>query len=726
MKVSTSELLHLMSRIKVGPPAITIHEGRTFMVTTPSNEVCPGAEQGFFSEDTRLLSGYRLLIDSRPWTPVSSAAVSYFGAGFVFLSPEIKAADGTVEPGKVELHVLRMVSSSGGVHEDFDITNHFQAEVSFEFAIELQSDFADIFEVKRHQIAQREIDSSWNPEKQELASHYRREDFQRGLIYRIVRSGSPAHFANGRLRFAIKLDAAKTWHLCCNIIPVIGGKRHEPQPDCHDIASGDNTQQKFKKRWQESVTCIETENESIRNTFDQSVHDIGALRLDKRNELGSSPMPAAGVPWFVTFFGRDSLIVASQSLMINPELAKGTLTHLAKSQAKERDDWRDAQPGKILHEMRFGELAHFNETPHGPYYGTADASILFLIVLSELFRWTGDKSILAQHRDSALNCLKWIDTYGDLDGDGFQEYKTFSKQGYHNMGWKDSGIAVVYPDGSQVEQPIAICELQGLVYDAKCRMAEIFEVEGDRTRASALRAEAEALKAQFNEKFWMEDEGTYAYALDPEKKPVRTIASNAGQLLLTGIVDDASKAQRVIQRLLQPDMYSGWGIRTLSQKNPAYDPNAYQLGSTWPHDNAWIAAGAKRYGLWKEANFIAKGIFDAAEKFQMYRLPELFAGTERQRDGFPIQYLGANIPQAWAAGSIFMLLQTILGIHADAPRNVLELDPTLPEWFSDVTVSNLWVGDHRLTIKFGGEGVSSSFTLLDGGNGINIAGRGAE
>ncbi len=720
MEHQPSDTVHLMSRIQVGPPVITIHEGRTFMVTTRASEVSPDAEQGLFAEDTRLISRYQLLIDKTPWTQVTAAGVSYFGADYVFLSPRFKSPDGTVEPGKIELRLQRAISE-GGAHEDFEITNYSQGEVQFQFSIRLESDCADIFEVKRHQIGQRDINSFWSHDRQELTWNYRREDFERGLVYRINASNSEPHFANGKIHFSIKLGAGERWHACCAIIPVINGKRREPQSGCHEITAGDAMVRKFREQWRESVTRLETPNECVSNTFGQSVHDIGALRLDKRGAPHASPMPAAGIPWFVTIFGRDSLIVALQSVLINPNLAKGTLGHLVKYQAKVRDDWRDAQPGKIVHEMRFGELSHFNETPHGPYYGTADATILYLIVLSEAFRWTGDKSLISGHRDAALKCLEWIDRYGDLDGDGFQEYKTFSKQGYHNMGWKDSGVAVVYPDGSQVEQPIAICELQGLVYDAKSRMAELFEIEGDAERATKLRFEAGELKRRFNETFWMEEEGTYAYALDPKKQPVRTIASNSGQLLLTGIVDSDDKARRVIHRLLEPDMYSGWGIRTLSKKNPAYDPNAYQRGSVWPHDNAWIAAGAKRYGLWEEANKIAKGIFEAAGKFQMYRLPELFAGSERERDGFPVQYLGANIPQAWAAGSIFMLLRAILGIEPDAHANTISLSPTLPDWLSDLTVSNLSFAGQSLSIRFKGKGAASAFEILEGANGIKIA-----
>jgi glycogen debranching enzyme len=721
MKHDASDPVHLMNRIQVGPPVIAIHQGDALMVTTSAGEITPGAELGMFAADTRLISLYRLTVDGQPWRLASSAAVSYFGAVFVFLSPGIVTPDGTPEPGKVGLRLHRAMSSAG-VHEDFEITNYFQDEVGFEFGLEVQSDFADIFEVKRHQIRARKIETSWHARHSEFAAHYEREEFKRGLIYRVKGAGSPPRFAGGVIRFGIKLAAGATWRLCADIVPVIDGQRREPHIGCRNAAGGDEATKAKNRQWRASIARVLTSNVTLQKSYEQSAYDIGALRFD----LGGAPhlwMPAAGVPWFVTIFGRDSLIVALQAMFVNPRLAIGALAHLKRYQAQKRDDWRDAQPGKILHEMRFGELAHFNETPHGPYYGTADASILYIIALSEAYRWTGDRRLLDEHRDAALKCLHWIDAYGDLDGDGFQEYKTFSPKGYHNQGWKDSGVAVVYPDGSQVEQPIATCELQGYVYDAKLRMAEILDLQGDEAGAKSLRSEAAALKKRFNNDYWMEDLGAYAFALDPGKKQVRTIASNAGHLLWSGIVESAAKAKAVVHRLLQPDMYSGWGVRTLSEENPAFDPNAYQLGSVWPHDNAIIAAGAKRYGLWREANQIAKGIFDAAAKFQMYRLPELFAGSRREEEGFPVQYVGANIPQAWAAGSVFMLLRAILGIDADASKNLLRLEPTLPDWLPDIAIEGMRVGDARLSIRFSGEGASSEYEIREGGEGLTIEGR---
>jgi len=365
--------------------------------------------------------------------------------------------------------------------------------------------------------------------------------------------------------------------------------------------------------------------------------------------------------------------------------------------------------------MRFGELAHFNAIPHTPYYGTADATSLYLIVLSEAYRWTADLTLLKQYREVAERCLQWIDQYGDLDGDGFQEYKTFSSLGYENVNWKDSGDSVVYADGSQVKQPKGTCELQGYVYDAKVRMAEVFDALGDQSKAQALQQEAATLKRRFQEVYWMEDEGCFAYGQDGQKRLIASITSNAGQCLWSGIADQ-DKAERTARRLLQEDMWSGWGIRTISSKNPAYNPYSYHLGSVWPHDNGLIAAGFKRYGLANEANHVIRGIFDAARRFEAYRLPEIFAGLKRKgkTSDFPALYPpGANIPQGWASGCIFQMVQTMLGLRADAPRKRLYVNPTLPAWLPEVVLRRLRVGPCSFTLHFWREGDRSLWEVVN-------------
>jgi glycogen debranching enzyme len=424
-------------------------------------------------------------------------------------------------------------------------------------------------------------------------------------------------------------------------------------------------------------------------------------------------MPAAGLPWFLAPFGRDSLIVSLQNMLVYPDFSRGALTVLGSLQAKERDDYRDAEPGKIPHEMRYGELAHFKLIPHTPYYGTADATPLYLVLLHAAWRATGDRGLLEQHLATAEGCLDWIDNWGDRDGDGFQEYQTRSPVGYENMAWKDSGDGVLYPDGTLVKGPKALCELQGYVYDAWLRMAHVYDALEQPDRAKTLRAKAATLFRRFNEAFWDEDSGYYAYALDGDKQKVLTVASNPGHCLWSGIVPP-ERAARVVARLLAPDMNSGWGIRTLSALHPAYNPHSYHNGSVWPHDNSLIAAGFRRYGFVAEAAQIAHDISFAASHFLLNQVPELYSGIQRDGTSFPVQYLGANVPQAWAAGSAFALLQAMLGILPNAPQGVLQVDPYLPPWLPDITLIDLRLGQQVFDIHFWRDGDITRFEVLRG------------
>jgi glycogen debranching enzyme len=465
--------------------------------------------------------------------------------------------------------------------------------------------------------------------------------------------------------------------------------------------------------WLKNVVEIRTSNEEFYRLFRQALEDMAALRLPIAGTDHMVFLPAAGLPWFVAPFGRDSLIVSLQNTLIYPEFARGALEILGSLQATEEDNYRDAEPGKILHEMRYGELAHFKLIPHTPYYGTADATPLYLITLHAAWRATGDRALLERHLETAERCLSWIDNFGDRDGDGFQEYQTRSPVGYENMGWKDSGDSVVYPDGSLVKGPKALCELQGYVYSAWIRMAEVFDALGKPDRAQTMRAKASALFDHFNEAFWDEELGFYAYSLDGEKKKVLSVSSNAGHCLWSGIVP-LQRAKRVVERLMAPDMWTGWGIRTLSANHPAFNPYNYQTGSVWPHDNAIIAMGFKLYGFGAEAARIAHDISVSASHFLLNQLPELYTAFERDETTFPVQYIGANVPQAWAAGSAFMLTQALLGFLPDAPRNKLYVDPSLPRWLPDLTVQDLRVGKHKLDIRFWREGEQTSFEVIKG------------
>jgi glycogen debranching enzyme len=491
-----------------------------------------------------------------------------------------------------------------------------------------------------------------------------------------------------------------------------GGQQLRAPPECFGQIHKSRHSESMAE-WLETVVKIRTSNEEFYRLFHQALEDMAALRLPIKGTDHVVFLPAAGLPWFVAPFGRDSLIVSLQNALIYPEFARGALEILGSLQAKEDDPYRDAEPGKILHELRYGELAHFKLVPHTPYYGTADATPLYLITLHSAWRATGDKALLEQHLPTAEGCLAWIDKYGDRDGDGFQEYQTRSPVGYENMAWKDSGDSVMYPDGSLVKGPKALCELQGYVYNAWVRMAEAFDALDKPDRAQELRAKAAALFERFNEAFWDEELGFYVYALDGDKKKVKTIASNAGHCLWSGIVP-RERAKKVVERLMAPDMWTGWGIRTLSADHRAFNPYNYQIGSVWPHDNAIIAMGFKFYGFGAEAARVAHDVSVAASHFLLNQLPELYTAAERTETNFPVQYIGANVPQAWAAGSVFMLTQALLGFLPDAPRDKLYVDPSLPAWLPDLTVRDLRIGEHKLDIRFWTEGGETAFEVIKG------------
>ncbi len=701
--------------IKVAPPSITISQGRTFMVTSQGGEINPKADEGVYAIDTRFISSYHFFINQEPWVLVNSSQLTFYASRFYFTNPKIITEQGDIEDNTIGLTLERTVED--GIHEDFYITNYTGKKINFSLELALRSDFADIFEVKSKRLTRRgRISSEWKQETRSLRTAYDHEDFHRAITYQVPSADVSAVYANGRIFFGIELEPGQQWQTCGEIIlehgkqvmtPTYGHRTPEQQEEPL------NKLDKLQAAWHERSPKLLTPNEHVYRMYSQSIEDMGALRIYDLDVSDDEWVPAAGVPWFVTLFGRDSLIVSLQNMSISTGFARGALKRLTAYQVTERDDYRDAQPGKILHELRFGELSHFHAIPFTPYYGTADATILYLIVLSEAYRWTGDIALLKEYRKAAEGCLGWIDQYGDLDGDGFQEYQTFSSLKYENVGWKDAGDAVVYADGSQVKQPKGLCELQGYVYDAKTRMAEVFQALGDTARATALRQEAETLKGNFNKVFWMEDEGCFAFGLDAHKKLITSVASNTGQCLWSGIADQ-EKAQRTAQRLLQEDMWSGWGIRTISSKNPAYNPYSYHLGSIWPHDNGIIAAGFKRYGLANEANQVIRGIFDAARRFEAYRLPEIFAGLKRQGEAtdFPALYPpGANIPQAWASASIFQMVQTMLGLRADAPNKRLYVKPTLPTWLPELRLQDVRVGPCSFTLHFWREGDRSRWEV---------------
>ena len=695
--------------IKVGPPQIAIHQGQTVLITGEDGQIVFPTDKGLYFLDTRLVSAWSIYANGAPWSLLNGGPIAYYASRIFLTNGDFLSQDGKVPARSLSLVISREID--GGMHEDLNVTNWGVSPVRFSLEVSVRCDFADVFEVKSNKIVRRgQISTLWSQDKQALSNTYCNGDFVRAVT--ITARGAPALYANGRLAFEVELEPGKAWHCCLTYDLTDCGNLVAAPSSCvaHDA---ENRHAESLREWQKRVLKITTSNEEYYRFFHQAIDDMAALRLPLKNGDATEFMPAAGLPWFIAPFGRDSLIVSLQNITVYPAFARGALDILGGFQATERDDYRDAEPGKIMHELRYGELAHFKLIPHTPYYGTADATPLWLITLHAAWRATGDRNLLEKHIDTAGRCLQWIDQSGDLDGDGFQEYQTRSTAGYENMAWKDSGEAVMYPDGSPVRGPKALCELQGYVYDAWRRMAQIYATLGDARRADDLRDKAARLFERFNATFWDEDSGFYAYALDGDKKPVLTVASNPGHCLWSGIVPP-DRAQRVVQRLMAPDMWSGWGIRTLSAGHVSFNPYAYQLGAVWPHDNSIIAMGFKRYGFGAEAARVARDISRAASYFQGNQVPELYAGIQRDGTNFPVQYLGANVPQAWSAGSAFMLLQAMLGLVADSPTGRLYIDPGLPPWMSDVTLTDLSVGQDAFSIRFWRDGEATRHEVIAG------------
>jgi glycogen debranching enzyme len=686
--------------ISVGPPTVTIHADDQFCVCAPNAEMSSTAEQGYFAADTRLVSGYRLKLGNQRLVLLNSAAVAHHSARFEFTNPAILTAKGDELPAN-SLHLRLDRTIGNGLHEDYELTSYAREPVLLDLEISIESDFADLFEVKSHHpLLRGTLESSWDTGTQQLTVTYTNGPFQRGLVIDPAGTSSPARYANGGMLFRIALAPRESWHACVFWRPMLDASVALPPQRCHDLVGGTDAHD-VKRDWVNRAATFTTSAPSVTQTVRQAVDDLAGLRMHQHDAAAADSsdrqstdlwVPAAGVPWFVSLFGRDSLIVSLQTLALSPRFAVGSLNALAALQADGYDDARDMQPGKISHEIRHGELAALKLVPHRPYYGTHEATTLYVLLAAQAWRWHGDRAALDHLRPHVERALIWIDTQGDLDGDGIQEYKTRAKDGYYNQDWKDAGDAILMRDGSPASLPIALCEVQGLVVAAKRAWAEVLDrVYGETAAATRLRDEAERLVELIETKFWWDAEGTYYLGLDGDKRPIESVASNPGQLLWTGAVD-AGRAASVAARLFSGDMWSGWGIRTLSSGHAAYNPFSYQLGSVWPHDNALIAAGFRHYGLDAEAARIARALFDAADRFSGRRLPELFAGLPRDEGGFPVQYLGANVPQAWASGAVIHLMAILCGLEADAAAGELRLNPALPDWLPEIRIDQLAVG----------------------------------
>ncbi len=670
--------------------ALTILEGSSFCICDERGDICEETG-GFFAQDTRYLSLLRLTINGETPLLLSAGKVEYYSAAFFLRNP---LAAGLAQDS---LTIARERFVSETMQDRIAVENVTTAPISFELALEVASDFADIFAVKEHDF------SLGNPMSAqrlpEPAPNFFDEAHNQFVLddpadnSRTQVAFSQVGEVDGRfVRYRVELEPRGRWELTTDVVPNPNERRKVARP-----AGGQRFGEELARvqdsltAWQLRVPQLRATWDPLEHSFARSVSDLASLRMRGGNH-GLARLPAAGMPWFMTVFGRDTLITSLQTLLFGHELARGALEVLAELQATDDDAEIDAEPGKIVHEVRHGKAA---KSWFARYYGTVDATPLYLILLSEVWRWTDDTMLVMQLREPALRALQWIDEHGDRDGDGFVEYEKRSKRGLDNQSWKDSGDSQRFADGRIAAGPIAPAEVQGYVYDAKRRIAELArEAWRDRALAERLEKEADALRKRFDKAYWVDERGGYyALALDGEKKPIDAMCSNMGHLLWSGIVPP-SRVDAVVDALMSDALWSGWGVRTMSTDDGGYSPLSYHNGTVWPHDNSLIASGLMRYARWPEAQRIVQRMLEAAAYFG-HELPEVFSGMPRAQTPFPIAYPTAARPQAWAAGTPVLLLQVLLGLQPDRRRQTLETVAPLelPSWAGSLRLSGVRVFD---------------------------------
>ncbi|MEH1101804.1 amylo-alpha-1,6-glucosidase [Micromonospora sp. CPCC 205561] len=647
---------------------IRILDGSTFVVSQDTGDIegTPSEPTGFFSLDTRYLSTWVLTVDGERLTPLSYDDLQYYEARF-FLVPGM--ATHYVD---AKLSIVRERAVGGSFRETITILNHDEKPVDLEIRMAAGADFADLFQIK-DEILNKKGELYTEVEADRLRLGYRRGNFIRETA---ICASPPARYDRDGFSYTIHLEPNERWETQIDV------KTLALSPGGRDLRMGlraHSTERLALKHdldeWMARAPKVNSQHEDLARTYRRSMIDLAALRFSPLS-LGGASLPAAGLPWFMTMFGRDSLLTCLQTLPFTPELSKTTLRILASLQGTRFDDFRDEDPGRILHEMRYGETAAFEEQPHSPYYGSVDATPLFIVLLDEYERWSGDSALVKELERECRAALAWIDGYADLVGTGYIWYeRRNSDTGLENQCWKDSWDSISYRDGKLPPFPRASCEVQGYAYDAKVRAARLArEFWGDPDFADRLEREAAALKERFNRDFWVRDGEYYALALDPEGRQCDVLSSNIGHLLWSGIVDP-DRAEKIAQHLVGPRLFTGWGVRTLAEGEVRYNPIGYHNGTIWPFDNSFIAWGLRRYGFAEEAAAVASGILDAASYFQG-RLPEAFGGYPRELTKFPVEYPTACSPQAWSTGTPLLLLRTMLGLEPHEGH--LAVEPRLP------------------------------------------------
>lgn len=668
--------------------AVTLVEGSTFAVSGRAGDMNPDYAQGLFFSDTRIVSAWQLLVAGQPAQHMTVLAGDPYRSTFL--------ARVAPRGSQTELLVERHRYVGNGMREDLVLCNLGNQTLNTTVFLGAAADFADVFAVKESRVPYRGVLSS-SADGESLRLGIRDGDARRGV--RISAHGATA--ARDGLHFEVTVPPRGAWRTSVLVVPSLDGHEVPPAFPLDRPVSESLPAQRFRS-WRGGSIRVDSDDVELRRTLRRSMEDLGALRIADPEHPDDIAV-AAGAPWFMALFGRDSLLTSYMALLMEPDLAVGTLRSLARTQGSREEPATEEQPGRILHETRLGLDFPLVQGGGSVYYGTADATALFVVLLGELCRWgacAADIEALLPHADRAL---AWVEDYGDRDGDGFVEYQSMTSTGLANQGWKDSFDGINFADGSLAQAPIALCEVQGYVYAAYLARAEIARARGDTDGAARFSERAARLKLAFNEAFWLPQRGWFAVGLDRDKRPIDALASNMGHCLWSGIVDE-DKAPEVAQHLMSPEMFSGWGVRTLATSMAAYNPMSYHNGSVWPHDSALVATGLMRYGFVEPAQRIAVGLLEAAACFGG-RLPELLCGFDRADYPEPIGYPTSCSPQAWASAAPMHLVRVLLGLEPEIPERRVSLAPAWPERFGALTIHDLQLGGAAATLQVDRNGV---------------------
>jgi glycogen debranching enzyme len=679
--------------------ALVIREQELFLLTDPEGHIPAGNGEGLglYHDDTRYLSTWDMgLIGVQPIVLLSTAEEAFWMEQ-VMTNPELQSSNGERLPsGSLEIRRHRVLDQS--MLETTRFTNFGATELHFALQFFFDADFADMFEVRGLHRSRHGTSLDVHMRASGVTYRYRGLDH----VARQTRVGfrpRPDELNEREAIFRLRIPARSSREISASVVLDSAAGSGAVRRSIESVGAQHT-------EWRATGTQVVTSNHLLNRAINRSISDLRVLWVDR----GKDRYPVAGVPWFDTLFGRDSLLAGYMSLAYQPGIARSVLLTLARYQGESVDPSREEEPGKIIHERRVCESANLGEVPFGRYYGSIDATALFLILAGEYYRWTADLDLMRELEPHIRRSLQWMHEYGDLDGDGLVEYMRKGPHGLDNQGWKDSWDAIVDEHGNVLKPPIALVEVQGYAYAAKLVMADVYDGLGDSKTAARLRKEAKALRRRVERAFWL-DRGFYAMALGEDKAAARVMSSNAGQLLWSGL-PSVARARRQIKRLVRSDMFSGWGIRTISSYSKRYNPIGYHLGTIWPHDNAVILAGFKRYGAEHELNEVAGALFHASTSFAYSRLPELFGGAPRQAHQAPVPYPVACRPQAFAAAALPSILTSMLGIAPRAQENRLYIvRPQLPPWLEVVELLGLRVGEARLNLSFRGTGPLTSFEV---------------